>query len=179
LFIDPGRIKRGVLPLEEIGPSLTAGHEYTLQIDKAWVDAAGNPLKESFEKKFKVGPSDRDAIDANKWKVQSPKSETRAPLKIAFGEPLDEALAQRLIQVSDGAGARIDGSIALQNEEREAIFTPAQPWRSGPHKLLIQTTIEDLAGNNIGKSFEVDLFEGVQRRLNHSVATVPFEILSN
>src|SRR5262249_53983657 len=33
LFIDPGRIKRGVRPLEEIGPALQEGKHYTLVIN--------------------------------------------------------------------------------------------------------------------------------------------------
>jgi hypothetical protein len=41
LFIDPGRIKRGVAPLEEIGPALHAGKRYTLEIDSGWHDASG------------------------------------------------------------------------------------------------------------------------------------------
>ncbi len=32
LFIDPGRIKRGVKPLEELGPSLEEGKDYELII---------------------------------------------------------------------------------------------------------------------------------------------------
>jgi hypothetical protein len=40
----------------------------------------------------------------------------------------------------------------------------------------VQTTIEDLAGNNIGKPFEVDLFDGVERQLTHSTVKLPFEI---
>src|SRR4051812_31998966 len=44
LFIDPGRIKRGVKPLEEIGPALEAGKRYSLRIDREWKDASGNPL---------------------------------------------------------------------------------------------------------------------------------------
>src|SRR4030095_8926491 len=33
LFIDPGRIKRGVRPLEEVGPALEAGKRYNLVVD--------------------------------------------------------------------------------------------------------------------------------------------------
>jgi hypothetical protein len=40
----------------------------------------------------------------------------------------------------------------------------------------VQTTIEDLAGNNIGKPFEVDTFEGVERRITNQTVSVPFEI---
>src|SRR5207247_6148629 len=41
LFIDPGRIKRGVQPLEEVGPALQEGRRYTLVIDQVWKDGAG------------------------------------------------------------------------------------------------------------------------------------------
>jgi len=33
-----------------------------------------------------------------------------------------------------------------------------------------------LAGNNIGKPFEVDLFERVQRRLAQSTVKLPFDV---
>jgi hypothetical protein len=55
-------------------------------------------------------------------------------------------------------------------------FIPNSPWSRGIYPLVIQTTIEDMAGNNIGKPFEVDLFEGVQRRLAASTVILPFEV---
>jgi hypothetical protein len=42
----------------------------------------------------------------------------------------------------------------------------------------VPTTLEDLAGNNIGKPFEVDLFEGVQKKLSTPTVTLPFETAS-
>ena len=42
--------------------------------------------------------------------------------------------------------------------------------------MAVATHIEDLAGNNIGKPFEVDLFEGVQRRLTNAVVKLPFVV---
>jgi hypothetical protein len=41
---------------------------------------------------------------------------------------------------------------------------------------VIQTTIEDLAGNNIGKPFDVDIFENVQPRLAGSTVKLSFEV---
>jgi hypothetical protein len=43
-------------------------------------------------------------------------------------------------------------------------------------RLIIQTIPEHLAGKNIGKPFEVDLFEGVERRLSATTVKLPFEI---
>src|SRR5262245_1541446 len=47
LFIDPGRIKHGLKPREDLGPVLEEGKTYTLVIDRAWTDANGNPLRET------------------------------------------------------------------------------------------------------------------------------------
>ena len=176
LFIDPGRIKRGVLLLEEIGPSLEAGKSYTLVIGREWKDGAGNPLKENFQKSFKVKPPDRDPPDPAHWKIQPPPSGTREPLAVSFPEPMDHALAQRVINVIDESGQLVEGTVALEDQERRWTFAPGRPWRRGPYNLVIQTTIEDLAGNNIGKPFEVDLFESVQRRLATSAVKLPFEV---
>ena len=174
LFIDPGRIKRGVLPLEEVGPALEAGQKYELTINEAWKDAAGNPLKAKFQKRFTVGEPDRAALDPNRWKLTPPRSTTTEPLTVDFGKSVDHALALRLIEVVCD-GRTIQGKKTMTQNERVWQLIPGEPWRAGPHHFTVQTTIEDLAGNNIGKPFEVDLFDGVQRRLTNSVVKIPFE----
>ena len=45
VFFDPGRIKRGLKPREEVGPSLEEGKSYTLRIDADWPDAPSDPLE--------------------------------------------------------------------------------------------------------------------------------------
>jgi len=176
IFIDPGRIKRGVLPLEEIGPSLEAGKSYTLLIGHEWRDGAGNPLRESFQKAFKVTPPDREPPDPARWKIQPPESGVREPLAITFPEPMDHALAQRVIRVASESGEAIEGKVALEDQERRWTFIPDNVWRRGRYQFIIQATLEDLAGNNIGKPFEVDLFEGVQRRLDSATVKLTFEV---
>jgi len=175
LFIDPGRIKRGVLPLEEIGPALEEGRRYTLVIDKEWKDADGLPMKESFAKAFLVGPPDREPIDTAQWKL-SPPSRDRGPLVVAFTKPLDHALAQRLIQVSRPSGERIEGQAAVEDHERRWTFVPDSSWKSGPYRLVVQTTIEDLAGNNINGPFEVDLFRPIKRDLKSVTVKRSFQV---
>ncbi|MEK7831924.1 MAG: hypothetical protein AAB401_12600, partial [Acidobacteriota bacterium] len=95
LFIDPGRIKRGVKPLEEIGPSLEAGKSYKLVIDREWRDGNGAPLKASFEKAFRVAPADRQSPDQTQWQIQPPTAGARQALTINFPEPMEHALASR------------------------------------------------------------------------------------
>ena len=176
LFIDPGRIKRGVRPLEELGPALREGTRYTLVIDEAWKDGAGSPLKEAFQKSFQVGPPDRDPPDPAGWKIQPPQSKTRAPLAITFGEPMDHALAERVIRVINDSGEAVEGKTGLEDQERRWNFVPSAPWHRGSYRIAVQTTIEDLAGNNIGKPFEVDLFENVQRRVTNPTVRLPFKV---
>ncbi len=176
LFIDPGRIKRGVRPLEEVGPAFEAGKSYTLVLDGNWPDAGGVPLKETFRKTFTVGPPDRDPPDPARWKIQPPQRDSTEPLKIVFPKPMDYALAQRVLHVADASGALLQGEVTLADAERAWLFRPATAWKTGPHTLLVQTTIEDLAGNNIGKPFEVDLFEPVQRQFTNTVVKLPFEV---
>ncbi|HEX9002954.1 MAG TPA: Ig-like domain-containing protein, partial [Blastocatellia bacterium] len=176
LFIDPGRIKRGVLPLEEVGPALEAGKRYTLVIDREWLDGAGMPLKDGFQKSFSVGPPDREPIDPKRWQIQSPFAGTRDALSINFAESLDQALAQRLIAVALESGEIVAGEISLSEHERRWTFSPANSWRRGRYHLHIQTTLEDLAGNNIGKPFDVDTLAGTQRQIAASTARLPFEV---
>jgi hypothetical protein len=176
IFIDPGRIKRGVLPLEDVGPALEAGKRYSLVIYSAWKDGAGRPLKEGFQKAFSVDAPDREPPDPSQWKIQLPASGTQTPLVVLFPESMDNALLQRVIHVTDTSGKPVSGHIVLSDQERHWSFEPLGPWKAGQHQLVVQTTIEDLAGNNIGKPFDVDIFEGVQRRLTTATVKLPLSI---
>jgi hypothetical protein len=176
LIIDPGRIKRGVRPLEDIGPALENGRSYTLRISREWKDGTGNPLQESFTKVFKVGSADRETPAPERWQILSPKSQTLAPLTVTFPEPMDHAVTQRVIQVVDSSGRLLNGKSAMQDKEYSWTFAPENPWQPGAYQLLIQSTIEDLAGNNIGKPFDVDTSAGTQGRPNATIVKRQFKI---
>jgi len=176
LFIDPGRIKREVKPLEDIGPALETGKTYTLVIDSEWRDSRGAPLKETFRKQFKVSPPDRNAPDPKKWRIKPAPAKTQKPLVVTFPKPMDHALAQRLMWVTGATQKHIAGEITLADGEKRWEFTPREAWQPGLYELNVQNTIEDLAGNNIGKPFEVDLFEKVEKRISSETLSLPFEV---
>lgn len=179
VFIDPGRIKRGVRELMEHGPALTGGKSHTLVIDDAWTDGNGKPLKESFRKAFRVEKDDRIAIDPKQWKVTPSSAGSIAALQITFPEPLDHALAERLIQVvavSGGTRRYVAGTATLSDQERRLSFVPDQPWTAGAHELEIPTILEDLAGNKVGKVFDVDVFEEVTRTVTPDTVALPFAV---
>jgi len=174
LLLDPGRIKRGVRPQDEVGPALEAGKSYRLVISPEWRDSDGRPLKSGFTKPFTVGPADRETPDPTTWKLEAPAAGARTPLRVTIPEPLDQALASRLLQVIDSSSRPVEGTATLGDSERRWVFIPDRPWPPGNYWLRIPATIEDLAGNNIGKPFDVDLLERDPHRTTGPVVTLPF-----
>ena len=176
LFFDPGRIKRGLKPREEVGPALEEGKSYTLVIDRDWADAQGNPLTESFRKSFRAGPPDDNPIDPKDWKLQTPAAGSLAPLDVTFSKPLDHALLERVIAVTDSADHELQGTITITEKETHWSFTPKQSWQADGYNLTVETTLEDLAGNSIGRPFEIDVFHPIQRQVRSETVKIPFKV---
>jgi hypothetical protein len=179
LFLDPGRIKRGLKPREEVGPVLEEGKSYTLAIDREWPDAEGNTLREAFRKSFTAGPPDDEPIDPDKWKFRRPFASVlseREPLTLIFPKPLDHALLHRLLWVMDAAGKKVPGTIKVDKEETHWNFHIDGVWRAGGYHLVIDKALEDLAGNTVGRPFEVDVFRPIQRELKSETVRLPFRI---
>lgn len=176
LFIDPGRIKRGLVSQQELGASLQEGKRYTLVINKAWKDETGNPLSADFKKVFTVGPADRKPIELSSWKVLEPASGSRNPVTLVFPEPLDHAILQRDLDVIDAAGAVIHGGVSIGSLEKSWIFTPDVAWKRGGYTVRLGTAIADLAGNMINRPFEIDVFDKVDEKLLHSKFAFPFTV---
>lgn len=176
LFFDPGRIKRGLKPREDLGPVLEEGKSYTLVIDRQWSDAEGNPLKESYRKAFRVGPPDEQSPDPKTWKLQSPQAGRVDPLVVDLPEPLDHALLERVLRVTDAQGQTIPGIVTITQAETRWQFTPQQTWRAGRYQLVVETTLEDLAGNQIGRLFEVDVLRPIERQAKAETVAIPFQV---
>ena len=159
LLIDPGRIKRGLKPREDVGPVLEAGHSYTLAIDAAWKDAEGQPLKGEYRKKFAVEKPIEVGIDIAAWKIESPAAKTRQPLVVKFPRPLDHALLLSKVDVLDASSRLVVGDVVVRDEERQWAFSPAEPWSGNEYSLEIDTVLEDVAGNRLGRAFELEAGE--------------------
>lgn len=175
LFFDPGRIKRGLKPREEVGPALEEGKSYALVIDKHWRDANGQPLSQEFRKEFKVAAPDDTQPNPKKWRMTAPAAETTQPLTAVFEEPLDRAMLQRLL-VLNAAQQVVAGEVTVDDEETRWRFQPKQPWPSGSYNLQVKTTLEDLAGNSIGRPFEVDVFRTVEKQAVAPTISLSFEV---
>jgi hypothetical protein len=169
LLFDPGRIKRGLAPHEAEGPALVEGGRYTFVVDRQWPDARGAPLVAGLRKSIAAVAADRTPPDPAQWRIEAPRAGSRDPLRVDFGEPMDHALASRLVWVEG-----VEGEIALSKEERVWEFTPAAPWPRGEFKLVYDTALEDLAGNRILRPFDVDLWEKVDRQIQRETRSLTF-----
>src|SRR5262249_19130951 len=105
VFLDPGRVKRGILPNDTFGRALVAGKPYTISVDAAWRDANGKPLDAPFTQSFTAAPPDLTPIKLTDWRVTAPGAGTRTPLVVAFPKALDHGILQRAIGVARTGGA--------------------------------------------------------------------------
>jgi hypothetical protein len=176
LLFDPGRVKRGLKPREELGPVLVEGGHYTLVVDNAWRDATRAPLNAGARKSFSVGPPDETAIDPHTWQIASPAADSYDPLLVRFGESLDHSLLERIVWVTAPGGERVDGTIQTGDSEACWQFTPRRAWTVGAHNIVAETTLEDLAGNAIGRPFEVDEFKPVEQRIETKTISLSFTV---
>jgi hypothetical protein len=175
LFLDPGRVKRGILPNREMGRALVAGKRYSIVVDSTWRDGRGQPLVAPATKDFLARAADLKPIRLDGWTVTAPPAGTRDPLVVRFPEPLDHGLLRRAIDV-EGAAASITGSITVGNAEREWRFVPDSAWAAGAYRIVVLDILEDLAGNRVNRPFEVDRFERVDSVAAPSRFTLPFRV---
>ncbi len=177
LFLDPGRIKRGLKPREDLGSVLETGGEYTLVIDSDWKDGKGIPLRESFRKTFRVLPPDETQPGPKTWTIEVPEeSGTVSPFVLTSRKPLDHALMESMLWITDAKGKKVPGKGEVTQQETCWRFTPAMPWKGGRDYFVADTRLEDLAGNSIARPFEVDMFRPVTNEVQGEIVRISFDV---
>jgi hypothetical protein len=162
VFFDPGRVKDGILPNREMGRAFTPGTTVTLVVSKDWRDAHGLPLVNEFRRTFTVTPADTRPLDPSTWRITAPAAASRDALVVAFGKSLDRSLLLRALGVRR-EGDVVEGETEIGPAEASWRFTPRVPWQRGEHQFLALDILEDVAGNQVGRAFEVDNFESVDK----------------
>jgi len=177
LWFHPGRQKVGVNLNVELGAILNEGQEYELRISPKWAALSGHPIGAEVKKTFTAVAMDKRQPTINEWKFNSPAQGTREPLICTLGEPLDYALLQSQLSVTDANGKSVLGKIELAEHETVWRFVPDQPWQTGPYQLMVGTVLEDLAGNSIARPFAIDLSKKqTASKTVGEVVTLPFSI---
>ncbi|MFI5152533.1 MAG: hypothetical protein ACHQET_04320 [Chitinophagales bacterium] len=157
LWLDPGRIKRGLQPNRSLGPPLVSGRKYQLIVSAGWPDQNGNPLQKSYTKEFVASFRDSLSPAPDRWELRLPMAGTIDSLCLYFHEPIDYLLLLNSFRFVDANGMRIFGQLALGKEECSMYFTPQEKWKSGNYTIQIESRLEDLAGNNLNRPFDIDL----------------------
>jgi hypothetical protein len=157
LFFDPGRVKQGILPNQQLGRPLVAGRQYTLAVSADWHDASGEPLAAPYRRTFRVGPAAARPLSMATWRLAPARAGTRDPFVVSFPAPLDHGLLARALSVQAADGTSIDGDVVLGSGDTRWALRPRDPWQPGEYQLVAQSFLEDPAGNRIGRPFEVDM----------------------
>jgi len=147
----------------------------TLVISREWRDEHGLPLKDDYRQIFNVAPPAAAPLDPRSWRIEPPRAGSRDPLVVTFPKPLDHGLLMRALGVVR-SGDAIAGDVTVEQAETRWSFAPREPWRSGMHDLLALDTLEDAAGTQIGRAFEVDNFDTVDKSPNPQRILIPFEV---
>ena len=175
MFFDPGRVKDGILPNQQMGRALEAGRTYTLVLTQEWRDGEGRPLVEEYRHTMRVGAARTQGLDPASWRVAAPRAGSREPLVVTFPASLDRGLLMRALAVRE-ADVDVAGDVRIEAGETRWVFTPGEPWHAGRYRLVALSILEDPAGNQVGRAFEVDNFDTVDKGPDAQTVAIPFVV---
>ena len=125
VLFDPGRIKRGVRPLVEVGPSIQQGktlHPGDRSRVARWPRRAARRAVSQAVRRRTARPRADRIRRSGASRRRAPEASTR--WCVEFPEPLDYAMLQHAITVRGVAG-----KVEVTRGEMEWRFTPDQPWK--------------------------------------------------
>ena len=176
LWLDPGRIKRDLIPNQIMGTPLEYGKRYQLIVSSQWKGANGLSLINDYLKEIYVLEADRQKPVPDRWKLIIPVAVSRDPLQIQFGEAMDFVLISSAIYIAGPDEKEIDGEIKTLDSESKYSFTPTELWVSGDYAVIAETRLEDQAGNNIVRLFDSDLTTDPATTIEGSNIRISFTI---
>jgi len=176
VWLDPGRIKRDLIPNLEMGAPLEKGETYRLVISDQWKGKAGGKLDQVYSKDFIVATRDSISPVPTSWILDTPKAGTTEAVILDFSEALDYSLLREVFRIRDNANQEISGKWTIGLKEKSIRFTPENPWKTGTYILEIESRLEDLAGNNLNRLFETDLLNASKTAAESDFKRLEFEI---
>jgi hypothetical protein len=174
VMLDPGRIKRGLAPHNEVGYPLVEGRSFVFEVDTGFRDAEGGPMQAAFTRRFAVGPAIRERIDPSSWRISPPSAGSSEALRVEPGRVLDRALGERCVWVEDAGRRRLDCRARLVAGETVLELEPTTPWQPGSYFLEVDPMLEDCAGNSVARPFDRDLEDGATEPHPGAVSLLEF-----
>jgi len=175
LLIDPGRIKKEVRPRIDLGPVFRQGKKYTLVVSGKWPTLDGGTLGKDLTKPITIAPPVADGIEPKSWKLSVPDAES-APLRVSFARTLDRVLLTRSLTVIGPDGEPVAGAAEPADSESAWKFEPARRWTPGNYVLRVNSSLEDVCGNAVGRPFEVDLSRPQRKETKATHVDLPFTV---
>ena len=175
LLLDPGRIKRGLEPHQQVGYPLRPDVDVIVRVDESFRDALGRPLRAAAERHYGVGPAVRSKVDPRSWRLAAPASGSREPVVLSFERPLDRALLEHALSIVDGDGSEIVGAVTIGAGEESWRLVPRTPWQTGSYSVVVAARLEDLAGNSLARVFDRDLSRSQDDPLALTHALIAFQ----
>ena len=158
LWLDPGRIKKDLIPNQEKGIPIEKGNQYELIVERHFSGGAyGADLGKHYVKRFYVSDRDKESPNVSQWKLTKPKSNSKEGLGIEFDEFLDVILVNESISIVGENEEVFSGGFVTSKKGNNTLFIPENTWKKGVYKLVVDSKLEDLAGNNLNRLFDVDL----------------------
>lgn len=142
LYLDPGRVKTGLILHDRMGAVLRRGEHIALRL-------GGRVLK-----RWTVGPARNDIVTPRPGTICALRNGSREPVEIAFAAPIDWQ-GRTLIAVAAPNGTRVAGAVSLLEGERRWRFVPALAWRAGTYAIRLHPDLEDPEGNRMTTRFEI------------------------
>lgn len=174
VLMDPGRIKRNVAPNLELGPALQEGKNYRLVITDGWKPVHGETALKKYSNAFSIGPALRELPNSKKWQISSPRSDTREVLSIKFDRPFDAGLLQKSIKIKTASGLLVDGIVTISKNETVWAFKPDDNWSSKSLSIIVDSHLEDVAGNNFNDLLD---HRTSTNQIKRNEMVIPIELL--
>lgn len=158
VWFHPGRQKAGVNLNVDEGPVLRPNETYVLVVAGSWRSAHGVALGGDQRFGFSTRAADHTCPDVSRWKLSVPRAGKLEPLQVSFDEELDPAMLHSALRVRKvGAEVVLEGKVETDAMAVKWRFRPVAGWEAGDYEIVVDPLLEDLAGNNLVKPFEVDL----------------------
>ncbi len=86
------------------------------------------------------------------WQITLPVAGTRQPIVLHTPAPLDHAIAPGGIAITSAGGEAIEGEVSLDVTDTRWQLVPSEPWRVGSYGVTALDSLEDPAGNRVGRA---------------------------
>jgi hypothetical protein len=157
LMIHPGRVKRGINYMPDLGPVFIPGQKYTLVVTAGIHDRFDRPLAHECRREFTVTEDDREMPRIDFSVMKPPGEMTKEPLHLKFSEGMDYVSIITGIRIRDTvANTYVKGEFKMNGNDSAFNFYPENHWRKTVYQVEFTKYVSDFANNHLHRLFEIN-----------------------